>query len=147
MTHYIKPNEFLYFKFKNKRRKHILVNINNTLSILKTSQNMQENIIMECELYLYNEPTVKDVWIRINLTSMLLSGNNLIIETLYINKYNFNHFAIKITTPNLYGGNNSTVYFIKPIKRILLSNHCNYYSAYHFQHLPESAINKMIHPL
>jgi hypothetical protein len=142
LSRYCDTNEFLYFNINHKRRKHILMNINKTLTILKDAQ-MTATTLMEFELKPFETLCVKDIWIRVHITSMKLQEyNHLIIETIYINKYNYDWFAIKITTPNVYGGNNANIFFMKADKSITLPNHCNYYSAFHFQHLPECAISK-----
>jgi hypothetical protein len=146
LNYYNRTDEFIYLKITNKRKKHFIININKTITILKDM--IGSDTLNEFELsYVKIMNNVKvgcNIWIRINATEMIHQngGNtNQLKEFLYINKYNYNQFAIKISTMNLYGGNNCDIYVVEPLAHIFLPNHCNYYAAFNFQHLPESAIN------
>jgi hypothetical protein len=146
LKYYNRTDEFIYLKITNNRKKHFLININKMMEILKNGDG-GINIINEHELVytkiLNGVKVNRNNWIRINLTSMIQPNGghpNTFIETLYINKYNYNQFAIKITSLNLNGGNNFDIYVVEPIAHIKLLNYCNYYSAFNFHHLPENAV-------
>jgi hypothetical protein len=128
---YYGENEFIYMKLCEH---HYLINVLNILN--------NDNEITECELnFELSVNNIKNVWIRIHITETINyfgGSNNSIIEVLYINKYNYNKFAIKIIN-----NNNSNTYILEPIIKIYLSNYCNYYSASHFMHLPENAIKQI----
>jgi hypothetical protein len=129
---------FLYITINNNRH-HYLINPAKIMenhcdhdhdhSLLEYE--MPENVINECNIVVK-----KNVWIKIHITEMFNyfgGSNNSTIEVLYINKYNYNQFAIKVI--NSQYGNKTFV--VEPITTINLKNHCNYYSSPHFMHLPE----------
>jgi hypothetical protein len=126
-NHY-NENEFLYM---TNMKHHYLINVSNIINLVN------DTILMECTLNISIPRNIKNIWIRIHITSIInyFGGmNNSLVEVLYINKYNYNFFAIKSVNEC------TNVGIFEPLKKIYLSNYCNYYSCDHFMHLPENAI-------
>jgi hypothetical protein len=124
----------------NNNRHHYLINP------AKIMENLCESIFPLIEYELpptaineYNITVKKNIWIKIHITEMFNyfgGSSNSAIEVLYINKYNYNQFAIKVM--NLQIG--SKTFVVEPITTINLKNHCNYYSTPHFMHLPDNFV-------
>lgn len=130
----LNDNEHHYLKLNNNEH-HYLINVSNIISL-------ETMMFIEYELNNIIIPSnIKNIWIKIHITETInyFGGtNHSIIEVLYINKYNYNYFAIKIIKYN-----KTNIYIIKQKKKINLLNYCNYFSSKYFMHLPQSAINQL----
>lgn len=137
---FFKNTEFVYFKLPyDNSSHHFLINIINTIHI---------NIALTINEYelkniknIKNYPNLKNIWIMINATETFnYFGGNLHKEQefLYINKYNYCFFAIKIKKQE-----KANIHILEPLKCIHLYNYTNYYSSRYFMHLPDVAIQKL----
>lgn len=146
ISRYYRENEFIYFTVNDKTHTHhYLINVAKTLDILNRYDPIMTECVLKDTINEHNIPIKSNIWLRMHITTTFnyFGGiTNNITEILYINKYNFNQFALKIYGPDFI---NSKVYIVQPQMKINLTNMCNYYSAAYLQFLPDSAIENINH--
>ena len=142
-NHYSSINQFVFLHIDNiLYKQYYLINIYKLLNTFKlpyeynfyNNEIITENeFIMADVINLNNSVVNTNVWIRLYLTEQ---GNgtylNTVVTVLYINKYNYNIFAIKI-----YGDNtDKQIFIIQPSLYVTMTNHCYFYNSRYKEHLP-----------